>query len=57
MATDPDCDRMGVAVRNKDGKVELLTGNQIGAMLAAYRIGKYKELGWMPQSGGNSWCL
>jgi phosphoglucomutase len=37
-ATDPDCDRMGVAVRAKDGKMKLLTGNQIGSLLAWYRI-------------------
>jgi len=51
LATDPDCDRMGCAVRNREGKMELLTGNQIGAMLAEYRISKYKELGWIPKSG------
>jgi phosphoglucomutase len=37
-ATDPDCDRMGVAVRMKDGKMKLLSGNQIGSLLAWYRI-------------------
>ena len=37
VATDPDCDRMGAAVRAKDGKLKLLTGNQIGSMLAWYR--------------------
>jgi phosphoglucomutase len=37
-ATDPDCDRMGVAVRAKDGKMKLLTGNQIVSLLAWYRI-------------------
>jgi phosphoglucomutase len=37
-ATDPDCDRMGVAVRTQDGKMKLLTGNQIGSLLAWYRI-------------------
>ena len=37
VATDPDCDRMGVAVRTKDGKMKLLTGNQIGSLLAWYR--------------------
>ena len=37
-ATDPDCDRMGVAVRTTDGKMKLLTGNQIGSLLAWYRI-------------------
>jgi phosphoglucomutase len=33
LATDPDCDRMGCAVRNRAGKMELLTGNQTGALL------------------------
>jgi phosphoglucomutase len=37
-ATDPDCDRMGVAGRTKDGKMKLVTGNQIGSLLAWYRI-------------------
>jgi phosphoglucomutase len=57
MATDPDCDRMGCAVRNAEGKMELITGNQIGAMLAEYRISKYKELGWIPKQGGPSSAL
>ena len=34
VATDPDCDRMGVAVRTAAGAMELLTGNQIGSLLA-----------------------
>jgi len=38
VATDPDCDRMGAAVRTKSGNLELLTGNQIGSLLAWYRI-------------------
>jgi len=38
VATDPDCDRMGATVRAKDGKMKLLTGNQIGSLLAWYRI-------------------
>jgi phosphoglucomutase len=42
---------MGCAVRNRAGKLELLTGNQIGALLAEYRITKYKELGWIPPEG------
>ncbi|MEI7799731.1 MAG: phospho-sugar mutase [Opitutaceae bacterium] len=54
MATDPDCDRMGVAVRNRAGKMELLTGNQVGALLADYRITKYKELGWIPRTGSEA---
>ena len=44
-ANDPDCDRMGAAVRAKDGKMKLLTGNQIGAVLAWYRIKTLFEKG------------
>jgi phosphoglucomutase len=51
LATDPDADRMGCAVRNRAGKMELLTGNQIGSLLAEYRLAKYKELGWIPREG------
>ncbi|MBI4977500.1 MAG: phospho-sugar mutase [Spirochaetes bacterium] len=36
IATDPDCDRMGCAVRQPDGSYELLSGNQIGSMIAHY---------------------
>jgi phosphoglucomutase len=57
MATDPDSDRMGAAVRNRAGKMELLTGNQVGALLADYRITKYKELGWIPPAGAPSACI
>src|SRR5206468_1465596 len=38
VATDPDCDRMGAAVRAKGGEMKLLTGNQTGSLLAWYRI-------------------
>lgn len=51
LATDPDADRVGCAVRNKAGKLELLTGNQIGALMADYRLTKFKELGWIPKEG------
>ncbi len=37
IATDPDCDRMGVAYRSSNGAMELLTGNQIGSLMAWYR--------------------
>ncbi len=57
IATDPDCDRMGVAVRNRAGEMVLLTGNQIGSLMAEYRIGKYKELGWIPAEGSESAAL
>ncbi len=45
LATDPDCDRMGVAVRTEAGKLALLTGNQIGSLMAYYRTKKLFELG------------
>lgn len=51
IATDPDCDRMGVVVRGKDGSMVLLSGNQTGAMLAEYRIRKLKEYGILPEDG------
>jgi phosphoglucomutase len=57
MATDPDCDRMGVAVRGRSGKMELLTGNQIGSLIAEYRLIKYKELGWIPREGSQNACI
>ena len=44
IGTDPDCDRMGVAVRGESGKMELLTGNQIGSLLLYYRIKTLFEL-------------
>jgi phosphoglucomutase len=57
LATDPDCDRMGVAVRGRSGAMELLTGNQIGSMIAEYRLLKYKELGWIPNEGSPNACI
>ncbi len=45
IATDPDCDRMGVAVRNAEGKMQLITGNQIGSLMAWYRIKTFTEQG------------
>ena len=44
IATDPDCDRVGVAVRTTTGSYELLTGNQIGGLLTNYIIEGRKEL-------------
>jgi phosphoglucomutase len=45
VATDPDCDRMGAAVRAPDGKMKLLTGNQIGSLLAWYRTKTFFDKG------------
>ena len=43
IATDPDCDRVGVAVKTTTGDYALLTGNQIGGMLTNYIIESQKE--------------
>jgi phosphoglucomutase len=51
MATDPDADRMGVAVRDEAGNMRLLSGNMIGSLLAAFRIERMKALGILPQEG------
>ncbi len=45
IATDPDCDRVGVAVRSRDGEMVLLTGNQIGSLIAYYRAKTLFDLG------------
>ena len=50
-ATDPDCDRLGVAVRGHDGAFHLLTGNQIGCVLLEYILSAKKKLGTLPQNG------
>jgi phosphoglucomutase len=44
LGTDPDADRVGVAVRNKEGNYVLLTGNQIGALLTHYLISNKKDI-------------
>ena len=48
MATDPDADRFGIAVPNKDGSFTLVTGNQMGVLLADYIFLSLKELGKTP---------
>lgn len=45
IGTDPDCDRMGVGVRNAAGDMVLLTGNQTGVLIAWYRIRTMFDLG------------
>jgi len=45
IATDPDSDRLGVAVRGADGDMKLISGNQIGSLLSYYRLKKFFELG------------
>ncbi len=47
IGTDPDADRMGVAVRDAQGRMQLLTGNQIGSLMAWYRLKTCFDLGWL----------
>jgi phosphoglucomutase len=51
IGTDPDADRLGVAVKNHDGKYEVLTGNQTGALLLHYLLSEKKRLGTLPDNG------
>ena len=43
MASDPDADRLGIAVRNRKGEFVLLNGNQTGVILAYYTLSQFKE--------------
>lgn len=45
VGTDPDCDRLGVAVRNNDGKMVLLNGNQTMILMTAFLLEKWKQAG------------
>ena len=49
LATDPDCDRVGIAVKNKAGEYELLTGNQVGLLLLDYICSQRQKHGKMPE--------
>ncbi len=57
VATDPDADRMGVAVRDRSGEMVLLTGNQIGTIMAEYRISVLKDAEIIPEDGGENTVL
>lgn len=48
LATDPDCDRMGIAVRDGD-EYKLMTGNEVGALFTEYVLSQYKAQGKMPE--------
>ena len=45
IGTDPDCDRLGVAVRNNDGKMTLLNGNQTMILMTAFLLEQWKKAG------------
>ncbi len=47
-ATDPDCDRLGVAVKDGSGEWHLLTGNQLGCVLLHYILSTRKKQGTLP---------
>ncbi len=49
LATDPDCDRVGIAVLN-GGEYKLMTGNEVGVLLAEYLLSRRKELGILPKN-------
>ena len=50
MATDPDADRVGVAVRNSKGEYQLLNGNQIGSLLTYYVLSSKKDKGELKEN-------
>lgn len=54
MATDPDADRLGIAVRNKEGEFVLLNGNQTFVLLINYILSQYKE---MNKYDGNEYII
>ncbi|MDO5571081.1 MAG: phospho-sugar mutase [Bacteroidales bacterium] len=54
MASDPDADRIGVAIKNDKGEWILVNGNQIVMIFLTYIITRYKELGWI---NGNEYIV
>lgn len=50
LATDPDCDRVGIAVPDKDGNYVLMSGNEVGAMLLNYLLSQRKANGTLPKN-------
>ena len=49
LATDPDCDRVGIAVRH-DGEYKLMTGNEVGCMLTEYILSRKKAKGTLSEN-------
>ena len=49
-ATDPDCDRVGLAVKDKNGEARALTGNEIGCLLLHYVLSRKQALGTLPKN-------
>ena len=51
IGTDPDADRMGVAIKDNNGEFVLLTGNQIGAMMMNYILMRRRDMNNLPSNG------
>ncbi|SOC29201.1 Phosphoglucomutase [Brochothrix thermosphacta] len=51
LATDPDADRLGVAVPDETGAFQVLSGNQIGALILYYTLSERKKSGLLPDNG------
>lgn len=51
LGTDPDCDRLGICVKNLEGEYVTLTGNQVGALLVDYILSQLKERNSLPDNG------
>ncbi len=49
IGTDPDCDRVGVVVKNNEGNYVVLTGNQVGALLTNYMLSQLKRTFKLPE--------
>ena len=49
--TDPDCDRIGLVVKEASGEYKVLTGNQTGLLLTHYVLSSLKETGKLPKNG------
>lgn len=54
MATDPDADRLGIAVRDNEGKMVLFNGNQTASVLTYYILTRWRELGKL---GTGAYCV
>ena len=50
LGTDPDSDRVGIMVRDKDGEYKVMTGNQTGVVLLDYLLGALERTGKMPKN-------
>lgn len=48
LATDPDCDRVGIAVPDHNGRYQLMSGNEVGVMLLHYVLSERSALGTLP---------